>query len=72
MEAQFVRNISFRGDETKMTGPLQVINGVLFTLELLVEGGPEKSFMQYFYEIELPGYAASDRVNVGPDDDDKI
>ena len=70
MEVHLISNFSFIGDKAQMTEALQAIKGFMFTPEPLVEGGPDENLFHYLYEIEMPRYAACDRVDIGSNDDD--
>lgn len=52
-----------------MTETLHVIKRVFFALGQLVEGCPDKSFLQCLYDMDYAEYAAYDKVDEESDED---
>lgn len=69
MEAQFVRNFSFRGNDECMTETLHAIKRVLFAPGQLVEGCLDESFLQCLYDINSTEYASYDKVDAKIEED---
>lgn len=51
-----------------MTEVLQVVRGVLFTLETLVEGEHEENFLQCLYDMESPDFVTCNIIDAKPEE----
>jgi len=69
LEAYFIDDFSFKGNEAQMSELLQAIKGVLFTPKTLVEGGHEEKFLQCLYDMELSGFVTCDKIDVELEED---
>lgn len=69
MKTQFINNLSFKDSEAQMREVLQVVKGVLFSLEMLVEGEHEENFLQYLFDMESPGLVTYDRIDAKAEED---
>jgi len=52
LEAQFMGDFSFKGSEAQITEVLQIVKGVMFTPETLVEGEHKENFLQCLYDMD--------------------
>jgi len=69
LKTQFVGDFSFKDSEDKMTEALHVVKGVLFTLEMQVEGEHEEKFVQYLFDTKSAGLVTCDRVDAELEED---